>query len=99
MAAKKKDPYSTQGLNDKASVQQALASAQYQPGAQLTVWGSCDGGRWEKWASAAARNEKEKLRIPLTPRRHDTLRLRLTGTGQLTLRSLSRTFAPAKGGL
>ena len=70
-----------------------------QPGAQLTVWGSCDGGRWEKWASAAARNEKEKLRIPLTPRRHDTLRLRLTGTGQLTLRSLSRTFAPAKGGL
>ena len=32
MAAKKKDPYSTQGLNDKASVQQALASAQYQPG-------------------------------------------------------------------
>ena len=70
-----------------------------QPGTQLTVWGSCDGGRWEKWASAAARNEKEKLRIPLTPRRHDTLRLRLTGTGQLTLRSLSRTFAPAKGGL
>ena len=70
-----------------------------QPGAQLTVWGSCDGGRWEKWAAAAARNEKEKLRIPLTPRRHDTMRLRLTGTGQLTLRSLSRTFAPAKGGL
>ena len=69
------------------------------PGAQLTVWGSCDGGRWEKWAAAAAQNEKEKLRIPLTPRRHDTMRLRLTGTGQLTLRSLSRTFAPAKGGL
>ena len=32
MAAKKKDPYSTQGLNDKVAVQQALASAQYQPG-------------------------------------------------------------------
>ena len=33
---RKKDPYSTQGLNDKASVQQALASAQYQPGASVS---------------------------------------------------------------
>ena len=32
MATKKKDPYSTQGLNSKTAVQQALASAQYQPG-------------------------------------------------------------------
>ena len=38
MAAKKKDPYSTQGLNDKASVQQALASAQYQPGGCSRRW-------------------------------------------------------------
>ena len=70
-----------------------------QPGTTLTVWASCDGGPWEKLAWAAARTEKEKLRIPLTPRRHDTLRLRLTGAGQLTLRSISRTFAAAKGGL
>ena len=70
-----------------------------QPGTTLTVWASCDGGPWEKLAWAAARTEKEKLRIPLTPRRHDTLRLRLTGAGQLTLRSISRTFATAKGGL
>ena len=70
-----------------------------QPSTTLTVWASCDGGPWEKLAWAAARTEKEKLRIPLTPRRHDTLRLRLTGAGQLTLRSISRTFAAAKGGL
>lgn len=70
-----------------------------QPSTTLTVWASCDGGSWEKLAWAAARTEKEKLRIPLTPRRHDTLRLRLTGAGQLTLRSISRTFAAAKGGL
>ncbi len=69
------------------------------PGTTLTVWASRDGGSWEKLAFAAACGEREKLCIPLVPRRHDTLRLRLTGTGQLTLRSLSRTFANAKGGL
>lgn len=68
-------------------------------GAWLEVWASCDGGPWEKLASALARDQKEKLCIPLVPRRHDTIRFRLTGTGQLTLRSVSRTFAPAKGGL
>ena len=70
-----------------------------EPGAVLEAWVSCDGGPWEKLASACARESKEKLCIPLTPRRHDTLRLKLTGAGQLTLRSISRTFAAAKGGL
>ena len=46
-----------------------------QPGTELAVWASCDGGPWEKLAQAAARTEPKKLRIPLTPRRHDTLRL------------------------
>ena len=54
---------------------------------------------WEKLAAALARDEKEKLCISLVPRRHDTIRFRLTGTGQMTLRSVSRTFAAAKGGL
>ena len=70
-----------------------------EPGATLAVWVSCDGGPWEKLAAATARKEKEKLRIALTPRRHDTFRLRLEGRGSLTVRSVSRSFAPAKGGL
>lgn len=70
-----------------------------QPGTWLEVWASCDGGPWEKLAAARTRDEKEKLCIPLVPRRHDTLRLQLTGTGQLTLRSVSRTMAAARGGL
>ena len=70
-----------------------------QPGTWLEVWASCDGGPWEKLASALARDEKEKLCIPLVPRRHDTIRFRINGTGQVTLRSISRTFANAKGGL
>ena len=70
-----------------------------QPGTWLEVWASCDGGPWEKLAAARTRDEKEKLCIPLVPRRHDTLRLQLTGIGQLTLRSVSRTMAAARGGL
>ena len=68
-------------------------------GTYLEVWASCDGGPWEKLAAALARDEKEKLCISLVPRRHDTIRFRLTGTGQMILRSVSRTFAAAKGGL
>ena len=68
-------------------------------GTYLEVWASCDGGPWEKLAAALARDEKEKLCISLVPRRHDTIRFRLIGTGQMTLRSVSRTFAAAKGGL
>ena len=89
------------GLDDTEDkyLSQLVLRLDAQPGTTLTVWASCDGGPWEKLAWAAARTEKEKLRIPLTPRRHDSLRLRLTGAGQLTLRSVSRSFAAAKGGL
>lgn len=48
MAVKKKDPYSTQGLNDKASVQQALASAQYRPGEAVNQAASA----LEQWQSS-----------------------------------------------
>ena len=37
--------------------------------------------------------------LPLVPRRHSTLRLRLRGKGQITLRSLAKNLAAAKGGL
>ena len=37
--------------------------------------------------------------VPFVPRRCGSLRLRLKGRGQLTLRSLTRTSAAAKGGI
>ena len=37
--------------------------------------------------------------LPFVPRRCGSLRLRLRGKGQITLRSLVRTIAPAKGKL
>ena len=37
--------------------------------------------------------------LPFVPRRHGTLRLRLKGRGQITLRSIAKTMAAAKGGI
>ena len=62
MAVKKKDPYSTQGLNDKASVQQALASAQYSPGEAVNQAASA----LEQWQSTRPARARAKLRTLIT---------------------------------
>ncbi len=68
-------------------------------GTTLKIAASYDGDIWETLYETAVGGERKKLLIPLAPRRHDTMRLRLQGAGQITLRSLSRTYAAAKGGL
>lgn len=60
---------------------------------------SYDGGPWETVASLTAREARRSYDLPLVPRRHSTLRLRLRGKGQITLRSLAKNLAAAKGGL
>lgn len=60
---------------------------------------SYDGGPWETVAEVTALNQRRSYDLPFVPRRHGTLRLRLKGTGQITLRSIAKTLAAAKGGL
>ena len=60
---------------------------------------SYDGGPWETVAALTAQEQRRCYDLPFVPRRHGTLRLRLRGTGQLTLRSVAKTLAAAKGGL
>ena len=60
---------------------------------------SYDGGAWETVASLAAQGSRRSYDLPFVPRRCGSLRLRLRGKGQITLRSLVRTIAPAKGKL
>ena len=60
---------------------------------------SYDGGPWETVASVTAQEARRSYDLPLVPRRHSTLRLRLRGKGQITLRSLAKNLAAAKGGL
>ncbi len=65
----------------------------------VEVSASYDGGPWETVADVTALNQRRSYDLPFVPRRHGTLRLRLKGTGQVTLRSIAKTLAAAKGGL
>ena len=65
----------------------------------VEVAASYDGGPWEMVANLAAQNSRRSYELPFVPRRHSTLRLRLRGSGQITLRSLAKTLAAARGGI
>lgn len=60
---------------------------------------SYDGGVWEKLAEQTVTGARRSWDIPFVPRRCSTLRLRLRGSGQITLRALIKTIAAAKGGI
>ena len=68
-------------------------------GSTVTVAASYDGGPWETVAELAAQNVRRSYDMPFVPRRHGTLRLRLKGRGQITLRSIAKTVVAAKGGI
>ena len=59
---------------------------------------SYDGGAWETLAQLTA-DGRRCFDVPFVPRRCGSLRFRLKGRGQLTLRSLTRTSAAARGGI
>lgn len=63
----------------------------------LTVAVSYDGGDWETVSSCAVTRDHQRVNLPFVPRRHDTMRLRFAGTGQMALRSMAFTFADAAG--
>lgn len=63
----------------------------------VTVAVSYDGGAWETVGSCAVTQEHQRVNLPFVPRRHDLMRLRFSGTGQMTLRSMAFTAADAAG--
>ena len=63
----------------------------------MTLAVSYDGAPFEKVATCAAKGSHERLNLPFEPRRFDTMRIRLTGKGQMTLRSLALTLADSSG--
>ena len=63
----------------------------------VTVAVSYDGGAWETVGSCAVTQEHQRVNLPFVPRRHDLMRLKLSGTGQMTLRSMAFTAADAAG--
>lgn len=65
---------------------------------RIEVAVSYDSGAWETLAQLNA-DGRRCFDVPFVPRRCGSLRFRLKGRGQLTLRSLTRTSAAAKGGI
>ena len=65
---------------------------------RIEVAVSYDSGAWETLAQLTA-DGRRCFDVPFMPRRCGSLRFRLKGRGQLTLRSLTRTSAAAKGGI
>ena len=65
---------------------------------RIDVAVSYDSGAWETLAQLTA-DGRRCFDVPFMPRRCGSLRFRLKGRGQLTLRSLTRTSAAAKGGI
>ena len=65
---------------------------------RIEVAVSYDSGAWETLAQLTA-DGRRCFDVPLVPRRCGSLRFRLKGRGQLTLHSLTRTSAAAKGGI
>ena len=64
---------------------------------QVAVEVSYDGGPWENAAALTVEGPRRNCDLHLVPRRCASLRLRLWGYGQITLRSLAKTFSGAKG--
>ena len=62
-----------------------------------TISASYDGGGWERVAVKHTGEKWQQVDLPITPRRHDLMRLRIQGKGQITLRSIGYTFARAVG--
>lgn len=57
---------------------------------------SYDGGAWKTLGEAAVLQKWTRVKLPFVPARHDTMRLRLTGTGQIAVRSIALAMAEGK---
>ena len=58
---------------------------------------SYEGGAWETLGQAAVLNKYTRVNLPFVPERHDTMRLRIKGTGQIVVRSIAFSMAESRG--
>jgi hypothetical protein len=65
----------------------------------VTVQVSGDGEDWTTMGQATLGDRGARLDLPFAALRHDLLRLRIRGSGQITLRSVGFTFAASRGKL
>jgi hypothetical protein len=65
----------------------------------VTVQVSGNGAEWTTMGQATLGDKGARLDLPFAALRHDLLRLRIRGSGQITLRSVGFTFAASRGKL
>ena len=63
----------------------------------VTLAVSWNGGAWETVNTCRLEGEHNRVNLPFEPHRHDTLRLRISGKGQVALRSVAYTLAGTSG--
>ena len=51
----------------------------------------------ETLGQAAVLNKYTRVNLPFVPERHDTMRLRIKGTGQIAVRSIAFSMAESRG--
>ena len=64
----------------------------------VTLWASFDGGEWQEMGRVDTAGKRVRVNLPFVPTRHDTMRLRLTGKGQIAVRSIALTLSSSEGG-
>lgn len=64
----------------------------------VTLWASFDGGEWQEMGRVDTAGKRVRVNLPFVPTRHDTMRLRLTGKGQIAVRSIAMTLSSSEGG-
>ena len=66
-------------------------------GSRVELSVSYDGKPWETVRTFNAEKKCRCYDVQFVPRRHNTMRLKLSGEGQITIRSAAKTMAAAKG--
>lgn len=64
----------------------------------IKIQASYDGGPWQLLGETSTGDRWTHMNLPFVPARHDTMRLRISGTGQITIRSVDYTFSESRGG-
>ncbi len=81
----------TEGSPNKKSVGKLQLRLELEEGASVKIWILYDGERnWQQVNGALSEGGKRSFYLPVIPRRSDHYRLKLTGTGQCRIWSLTR---------
>ncbi|HRV28384.1 MAG TPA: hypothetical protein P5522_06295 [Spirochaetia bacterium] len=80
-------------LPDRKHLEKMQLRAEIPSGGSLAVSIKYPGGAWTKVWEKLSASERDMFNIPITPRRCDHFRLKLSGTGDVKVYALSKTYA------